>query len=131
MSFDPITLALAKNYTDKKVAEGGGSGGGAGSGLPVVDFDTELTIGDGSPINLGENDAQRLQEIFDSGAAAFIGRFMLDGEAAAGVFIDNPTGVADVKMYIGTANTLMGVYHTIIGKMGSEIVAQITAVVAM
>lgn len=35
MGLDTITLAAAKNYTDKKVANGGGNGG-TGAGLPSV-----------------------------------------------------------------------------------------------
>ena len=35
MSVDVVTLTLAKAYTDKKVANGGGSGG-SGAGLPPV-----------------------------------------------------------------------------------------------
>lgn len=38
MSFDPITLALAKNYTDEKMGSSGGSG--SGGGLPVVTINT-------------------------------------------------------------------------------------------
>ena len=43
---DITTLAAANAYTDKKVAEGGGSGGG---GLPVVDL-TSIDFSAGEPI---------------------------------------------------------------------------------
>ena len=47
MSFDPITLAHAKNYTDEKVAEAGNAGGGnTGGGVSVVDLD-QYGIGQG------------------------------------------------------------------------------------
>lgn len=39
---DMITLAMAKAYTDEKVGEGGG---GSGSGLPVIEFTTEIKTG--------------------------------------------------------------------------------------
>lgn len=36
MGLDALTLAVAKKYTDEKVASGGGSGDGTGSVLPPV-----------------------------------------------------------------------------------------------
>lgn len=47
MSFDPITLALAKAYTDSKTE------GGSGGGLPVVTITTQGTQG-GTPLTAEE-----------------------------------------------------------------------------
>jgi hypothetical protein len=55
---DITTLAAAKAYTDKKVAEGGGGGGG----LPVVELTTKLDNG----VTLTDEESAALSAVYDS-----------------------------------------------------------------
>ena len=61
MSFDPITLAMAKAYTDEKTS-GVGSGGAV---LPVVELETVLNA-EGNEVTLSAKDNATLDTIGDT-----------------------------------------------------------------
>lgn len=84
MSFDPITLALAKKYTDEKV----GSGGGSGGGLPVVELTTQPTS-DGSALTAEESAAL---DAAAAGGTPIVLKFMVSDGAVC--LVANASGPA-------------------------------------
>lgn len=115
MSFDPITLALAKNYTDEKVGNGGGSGGG----LPVVEL--EMAISTETPDGIfTQADSEKLTAAFETGAPVAF-KFTvngvefgytfarmeseIDGQAFMTVLLTPGTFALAVLMFVRTSET--------------------------
>lgn len=71
MSFDPITLALAKNYTNEKVGNGGGSGGSSGGGLSVVTL-TTLVPSEGAAVELSAEESAQMDAATQDGMPVYI-----------------------------------------------------------
>ncbi len=80
MSVDPITLAMAKAYTDEKI-----SGGGSGGGLPVVEIDSVVPEHEGEVVALSQEASSALDAISQTGQLFILRRKDADGNSSAKV----------------------------------------------
>lgn len=108
---DVITLAAARAYTDKKVAEGGGASGGGG--LPVVEITTTLQTG----ATLTTEEGVALDAAFEAETPIVISAKVKMDYIYQGFIVLNPmkygsyrTLIADVRGYTVTLQSLSTAY---------------------